>query len=138
MITDSNQTFTIFTYNCFQLEWSGFTESDHAAVGFNAFGEKFENHYLSTRPEITMIACENHPCTEWSNLVYEISIPGFNDLRMKCLEKYYADFAFSIAPIVAQPCPCSGFQAWLDRRFVWINLNCYIHLLSSGYTQMCC
>lgn len=142
VITNGRQTFAVFTYNCGLLQWTGF--GVHAVVGFNAFGELFENHVLSGSLDIGDIACVNEPCSEWSNQVYQISLPGdiASELRAQCFEQAFADR--SLPEIFALPCPCSSFQAFFDRRFFWAGFfgypRCYMQWFPIFGTsiQLCC
>ena len=123
VITDGGQSYAVYTYNCQLLEWSGMFR--FAVVGFNAFGEYFDNHQLSGFEVIGSIACENEPYSDFSNLVYEISLPGdvVQQLRVQCLKTHANDIERYTFPeivnfaAIAQPCPCSIFQAFRDRRF---------------------
>ena len=48
-----------------------------ATIGYNAAGKLYFNHPLSGTVNDTDIACANTPASQWSNLVYKLSIePG--------------------------------------------------------------
>lgn len=69
-ITDGSQSYAIYTYRCGQLLWPG-----GATIGFNggAVGDFYANHPLSGN-SANSIACINSDVTEWSNVLYNISI----------------------------------------------------------------
>ena len=73
-MTDSQQeTYTIFTYKCGTLAWSGYR------IGYRT-QEEYTYHPLSSSPYSNAIACSNSDSV-WSNLVYdissvEVSMPG--------------------------------------------------------------
>ena len=161
IISDREQTFAIFTYQCGMLEWTGLFE--HAVIGYNV-GEgvdddfpQFDNYGLSGQPNINILACLNEERgVEWSNLVYKIGdISGDNlqQNRAKCFATYQKDVdrfgmsPFSLASAVL-PCPCSIFQAIRDRRFIFNFINqplsstaiCFFQRFPtlSGSVQECC
>ena len=68
LVTDGEQSYALFTYNCDMMEWSG-----NATVGFNAAGKFFHSHFLSGTHSITNIACINSPQSSWSNIIYQLS-----------------------------------------------------------------
>lgn len=153
MITDGEQSFAVFTYNCNMLQWSGLFE--HAVIGVNVGSgvegnfPSFQNHPLSGRPDITMVACTNQDRgIEWSDLIYKIgdvSDDALQQSRSECVTMYLRDIAlFGNEFPVAQPCPCSIFQASFDQRFTVIrsstSVECYVQrfLFQNGLTQECC
>jgi hypothetical protein len=62
--TDSNSTYTIFTYKCGLMEWGSF-----GTIGFTAAGNPFYNN----NPSSNEIACTNTPESDWNNVVYLLS-----------------------------------------------------------------
>ena len=151
VITDGTQSYAVYTYNCQLMEWSGlFT---HAVVGYNAFGQDFENHPLSGSADINNIACENQEHnTAWSNQIFKIgdSRDLIQQRRAECTKRLSEDRAkFGNTPLLValsgEPCPCSFFQAIFDQRFTFsfeIGL-CFIQTFPSflsgvATTQLCC
>lgn len=67
VITNGQQSYALFTYQCGQLGWSG-----DATIGFSAEGKLFQNHYLSGT-YAKNIACLNSGVTIWSNVIYQLS-----------------------------------------------------------------
>ena len=151
MITDGTQSYAVYTYNCQMMEWSGlFT---HAVVGYNAFGQDFENHPLSGSADITDIACENQERnTDWSNQLFRIgdSRDLIQQRRAECTRRISEDVTtFDNIPSevaqIAAPCPCSFFQAVFDRRFFFqLGIGLCVAQrfpnIRSGVaaTQLCC
>lgn len=68
VITDGRTSYTVFTYRCGDMNWSGY-----ATIGFNAAGDYFVNHPNTGSYYSHNIACLNYPNNQWYNLVYEIS-----------------------------------------------------------------
>ena len=66
--TDGDQSYTVFTYQCGELNWV----RNRASIGFSA-GRDFANHPLSRQPNVNDIACVNQACSPWTNVVYRIS-----------------------------------------------------------------
>lgn len=69
LVTDGFNSYTIFTYQCGLLQWSG-----GATIGFIADDSFFQNHPLSGSSAAN-IACVNIPATIWSNVVYQLNPP---------------------------------------------------------------
>ena len=67
LITDGSHSYTVFTYRCGSMEWSG-----SATIGFNADNDLFQNHPLSRTRSSNSIACQNYPDSVWNNLVYQL------------------------------------------------------------------
>ena len=69
-ITDGTQSYAVYTYRCGDLQWPG-----GATIGYNGgpVGNFFENHLLSG-DNANSIACINLGVTEFTNVVYNISI----------------------------------------------------------------
>ena len=160
VITDGGNTYTVFTYNCDLMQWSGYWR--HAIVGYNARGSLFENHPASGIEVIsTAVACPNkiHYQVPWSNLVYKISPPpDFRSSKIiKCRELYQEDLKkwgeeedmIEISQKL-EPCPCSVQQAWRDwGRFHAERSRglCFLQRipllverdgLEGKFTQQCC
>ena len=72
-ITDGSQSYAVYTYRCGDLQWSG-----GATIGFNGgpVGNLYANHPLSGGIASSS-ACVNTGITEWSNVVYNVSIDSF-------------------------------------------------------------
>lgn len=137
VISDGLKTFTVFTYNCDQLNWVGSTDS-YAAVGFNVLGSSddfrnFENHPFSQQSEVRRVACSNSELNRpWANLVYRVgvAINSEQNSRSRCLARVAMDernFPISRDALSDQnlavslklhDCPCSVFQAQKDFRFI--------------------
>ena len=67
VVTDGVQSYTIFTYNCQLMEWSG-----HAGIGINAGGIFHRNHNFSTADDAIEVACLYSPESNWSNVMYQL------------------------------------------------------------------
>ena len=119
VITDGLQSFVIYTYECGLMEWSGF--GAYPTIGFNAFGDYYDNHPLTGQPAANDIACFNQ--TRWNNVVYSLtrSVGEEQEQRAECRKRYFEDIQLfgNISSIAAalEPCPCFIFQAQLDSRF---------------------
>ena len=68
MVTDGTNSFTIFLYQCGDLEWG-----DGTTIGFSASNEFVSNHGLSGTPNVTSIACLNTPDNQFYSLLYELT-----------------------------------------------------------------
>lgn len=163
IISNDEQSFAVFTYNCNMLGWTGLF--NNAVIGYNV-GEgvdgsfpRFDNYGLSGQPNVNLVACLNEEFgVEWSSLVYkvgDISGDTVQENRAKCLAKYQKDIErFGMQPFSlamsrsVQSCPCSVFQALLDRRFVYNFIAqppsskafCFFQRFpsQSGAVQECC
>lgn len=69
IITDGENTYSVFTYKCGEMEWAR-----GATIGYNSGGEQFRNHPLSGEIGTPTIACSNLPRNEFVNVVYKLSI----------------------------------------------------------------
>ena len=160
VITDGVQSYTVFTYNCQLMEWTGLFR--HATVGYNAGGEDFFNHELSGSPQINMIACQNRQRNvDWSNLVYRLESVVVNRtlemVQLECFQQFTQDrrmFGFQrplprrirLATIFSLPCPCNYFQAIRDRRYQsFFSANtpgesfCFVQIFRTLFgSQVCC
>ena len=70
MATDGNNSYTVFTYQCGELNW---VQGASASIGFSAGRNLFANHPLSRQPNVNDIACINQTCSGWTNVVYRIN-----------------------------------------------------------------
>ena len=137
MITDDIQTYAVFTYNCEMLQWTTPPLSNrHSVIGYNLntdFSQStsiptFQNHRLSTLPEVSTIACANKAeNVAWSNIIYKIgeSNSGLQLARAECLRLRDRDIKnFQVHNpymLSSSPCPCSVFQAFRDTRYMYIS-----------------
>ena len=153
VITDSLKSYSVFTYKNNSLQWSGLDGFyNEAVVGYNMDGV-FKNQPLSGTKQILNIAKKPDLVT-----VQEVGNLD-NDLqraRKQCFQKFLADrdmYGSSVVQRsqVTQPCPCSIFQAWSERRFIYssersvfqYNENgtlCFSQFFPSafGSGQLCC
>lgn len=123
VITNLEQSYAIFTYNCGQLEWSGLDV--FATIGYNSPSDgSFANHRFTGLQDTTEIACNPNPVI--NNVIYQISNieSAAADQRRMCLEWYLSDFdkyeqsdINLLDQFTALPCPCQFFQALFDFRF---------------------
>ena len=120
MITNHEESYAIFTYNCGELQWAGL--DTFPTIGFYSASDGiFENHPLTGQPFADLIACDPNP--DINNVIYPIGRVNRQRLRRMCLEWFFSDLniynEFTIAALdrSRQPCPCSFFQAVLDPRF---------------------
>ena len=67
MVTDGQQSYALFIYNCRQMEWSG-----NVGIGINADGKFYRNHNLSRSSNANRIACLNVLESDWSNVLYQL------------------------------------------------------------------
>ena len=153
-MTDGEQSFAVFTYNCNMLQWSGLFE--HAVIGTNTGSgiegnfPSFQNHPLSSLPQATMVACANMDRgIQWTDVIYKIGDVSGDVLernRAECVAMYLQDIQrFQERLQFGQPCPCSFFQAFRDTRFRLNRFSdesylCYVQRFptSFGQAQECC
>lgn len=158
LISNGTETYTVFSYNCDLLEWTGYWS--HASVGYSVQTngipgnfDEFVNHPLSLRSSVRNVACQNvvHN-VPWSNLVYKVggSASTIQELRAQCIKAYQKDIElFSDIDAVQDallPCPCSVRQIWRDRRYRFFKYDyterrwCYIQRFPSRHqaSQLCC
>ena len=157
VITDGADSYALFTYNCEQMEWTGYWQ--HGVVGYNAKGEHYENHPASGFEVVgTAVACANDFYgTSWNNLMYKMSFP--RDLTLKtrkeCRDTNRID-SQRIPALISEiaerlePCPCTPWQAWRDWgrfRWDWNNQLCFVQRFpveveveegTAYFTQQCC
>ena len=156
VITDGSRSYTVFTYKCGLLQWSGLDGFyPHAVIGYNFRGQLM-NHHLSGSSLVLNVSCTNNSATPWSNLVYAIG-DREDDLqraRGECLRRYNDDrreFSSLLSILIrsTQPCPCSQFQALRDSRFRFdsdrsVSQNPFIYHYIQRYPslgisgQLCC
>ena len=140
------------------LQWSG-RPGAHAVIGVNvgvgvpSNFPPFQNHPLSGRPEVPIVARLNEGRgIEWTDVIYKIGDVSQNALdrdRAACVALYNQDieqFGREVIPAF-RPCPCSVFQAAFDRRFVFnfspsrrssMSSACFFELFRFGRVQECC
>ena len=133
------------------MEWSGF--GAYPTIGFNAFGDYYDNHLLTGQPAANDIACLDG--RRWTNEIYQLSISVEQvqqTERAECRKRYFEDIQLfggqeSITTIALrlQPCPCSVFQVIFDFRFQFdifstTNDFCFYQRFPSafGAAQYCC
>lgn len=68
VITNGQQSYALFVYQCNRMGWSG-----NATIGFSAAGNFYQNHHLSGTPNAKTIACMNLTGSVRSNIVYQLS-----------------------------------------------------------------
>ena len=78
LITNGFQSFTVFTYRCGSMQWSG-----NAVVGFKADDHLYEIHSLSGS-SANSIACLNSPGSVWSNVIYQLCKWNVTLILYKC------------------------------------------------------
>ena len=128
MITNLEQSYAIFTYNCGQLEWSGLDV--FATIGYNSPSDStFANHRFTGLQDTTEIACNPNPII--NNVIYQISDikSAVADQKRMCLEWYLSDFDkyeqndINLLDQFTRPCPCQLLQALVDRRFRFLRFD---------------
>ena len=92
LITDGEETsFAIFTYKCGSLGWSG----RRSTIGFNAGGDYYANHPLSSQPFSNAVACLNRRSI-WNNILYDLTSPTENSTlgsgSESCEPSYYIKY----------------------------------------------
>ena len=68
VVTNGQQSYALFLYQCDQMGWSG-----NATIGFSAAGSFYQNHFLSGTPNAKGVACINSASNTRSNIVYQLS-----------------------------------------------------------------
>ena len=163
VISDGIETYAVFTYSCDKLQWAGLPGS-YAVTGYNvrnddtfrAVSSSFnlqpsQNFPLSGTNNIRNVACLNtRENINWSNLVYKIGATVDSDVqaRVECRRLATTD---GLSPYIAAniSCPCSLFQARLDRNFNFFDIVsdsvdtalCYLPRFPATNTdasQKCC
>ena len=151
VITDGKDSYTVFTYMCDLMQWSGLWR--YPTIGYNAAGALFANHPLTGRKEANEIDCPANSNSEYTSVTYMISANPdlIKQLQAQCLSWYFSDIeiygnsenisTFSKSQVA---CPCSARQAWWDRRFQYFTSKedsfCFIERFrnSQGGAQECC
>ena len=130
IISDRATTYSVFTYNCNELDWFYDAYEENAAVGYSVLGtaenlQNFANHPLSRKAGIGKIACTNlAESVPWVNVVYKIGVASAEQVeRRQCLARVDRDrilfpqglgrFQFALTD-----CPCFLSQAERDFRFM--------------------
>ena len=156
IITDNRETYTVFSYNCDLLQWTGYWRNTvvgydlETAYSFLNF-DRYVNHPLSSRRSVGAIACQNMADNiPWSNIVYKIGESNVTSqrLRAECRKMHQRDIQRfpNISEIQDSllPCPCSRWQIRWDRRYRFFryfeNRGCYIQRFPSRHaaSQLCC
>lgn len=127
------------------MEWSGLWR--YATVGYNARGDYYMNHPLTGFSIVNNIACENSQQSEFNNVVYELSLSDdvVQQAKATCRRMYLEDRQMS-GDLIRQtqflePCPCTLWQAWRDRRFRFsfdIGYCFYQRFQSGPILNLCC
>ena len=124
VITNHEESYAVFTYNCGELQWTGL--DTFPTIGFYSASDGiFENHPLVGQSFANLIACDPNP--DMNNVIYPIGTVNQQRLRRMCLEWFYSDLNIYDESLIAtqdqsaQPCPCSFFQALFDFRFIFAN-----------------
>ena len=149
VITDGSESYTIFTYFCDLMQWSGLW--NYPTIGYNAAGVFFENHPLTGREEANQIDCFYNNRSRYTNVVYKISADPdmIQQLQTQCLSWFYSNIESNesnvyISDFSQTACPCTSFQAWWDRRFRYFTRKddsfCFIEIFPNvlGGAQECC
>ena len=157
VITDRENSYAMFTYNCEQMEWTGYWQ--HGVVGYNAKGEHYDNHPASGLEVVgTAVACANDLYgTPWNNVIFKTSIPpGITSKRRgECQHIYWTDDQRIPSPVSEigkslEPCPCTLWQAqrdWARFSLDWNNYLCFVQRFpveveveegTAYFTQQCC
>ena len=68
VITNGQQSYALFVYQCNRMGWSG-----NATIGFSAAGNFYQDHLLSGTPNAKRVACMNLTSSMRSNIVYQLS-----------------------------------------------------------------
>ena len=146
MITNLEESYALFIYECNLIEWAGrFT---FPTIGFNAPSATiFANHPFTGQSNANEVACRD------SNLLYQIgtSQSVIEEQRRMCVEWYQLDIerfnqTITILDNELPSCPCSIFQAFVDRRFfvsflvltVRNNIQCFLLRFAPGVDRECC
>ena len=66
LITNGFQSYTVFTYRCLLIQWSG-----NAVIGFRATGNFNENHAISGG-DSSNVSCLNTLKSSWTNIIYPL------------------------------------------------------------------
>ena len=140
MTTDSNNSYTVFTYQCGELNWGrGLQQaSQYASIGFSAGPNLFANHPLSRQPNVNDIACDKQTCSPWTNVVYRINGEYF----VQCICNYVHVYAKNVSLILhaALEWLCSSYNSLPHKHLQ--PLHAYITSVwpvwSNGITLSSC
>ncbi|KAI6645950.1 Mucin-like protein [Oopsacas minuta] len=157
MVTNYEQTYTLYGYNCGDMSWSGSPAYPTSPViGFNAGGVLNANHRFSYQPNSHEIACRLSMNFTLTIVGYRISLnlDEINPAELACIRWFSNDLTInSHLPVTAAsafPCPCNFFQAIVDARYRYdfvarstgiynFNVDCFVSRFSvSGNFQRCC
>ncbi|XP_003384557.1 PREDICTED: mucin-like protein [Amphimedon queenslandica] len=123
VITDGVTSYSLFTYNCEELQWSGRWRG--ATIGYNSGGRFYRNDKLSGLKQAKQIGCRNEPMSPYNNVIYQLSVSAdvIQQLRKRCYDMHREDIKLhkDIHDIYnsLEPCPCTWWQGWRDRRFTF-------------------
>ena len=120
VITDLEESFAIFTYDCEELQWTGLDNGP--TIGFVSItNNMFANHHLTGQLLANQIACDPNP--DINTIMYPIGKVD-RPLARSCVNWYRSDINTYGTPLIIlldqilQSCPCSLFQALDDPRFL--------------------
>ncbi len=133
------------------MQWSGYWR--HATIGYNAGGDHYKNHPLTGYSQVKDIGCNGPKSDKIHNILYQLTLsPDYiQQKKSECLKKLREDedlYGSDIESFASnlQPCPCSWWQGWRDRRFrfdwnAWYSGNLCYHDRFPGFndgSQYCC
>ena len=104
MATDGALSYAIFTYQCGGLNW---LRSNYASIGFSITQDFFANHELSLTPIVNNIACVSASISEWSNVVYQVSVQ-LQDICVDANPCMNGGMCILNAPPDDYTCSCAG------------------------------
>ena len=114
MVTNELQSYTVFTYQCGELNW---VHRNRASIGFSASFTSFTNHPLSRLQNVNDTACLSQQCPPWTNVFYKISRELGDTLHPhKCLES-----------IIILPAKHNFLLILLQKWFDIIYRTCTFH-----------
>ena len=123
VITDGVTSYSLFTYHCGMLKWSGYWR--HATIGYNSGGKFYRNDKLTGLSEAKYIGCRNDYSSAYNNIIYQLNVSSdvIQQLRKRCYDMHRDDIKMhkDIEDIYMslEPCPCTWWQGWRDRRFAF-------------------
>ena len=142
MITNLEESYALFIYECNSIEWAG--RFRFPTIGFNSPSTAtFVNHPFTGQSDANEIACRER------NLLYQISVSqGLVEAQKRmCVEWYSSDIerfgqSVTLLDIVTPPCPCSVFQAANDFRYYLFTrtntLVCFLLRFPRISDRECC
>lgn len=70
IITNGQESYSIFTYQCGKIQWHRST-----VIGYNAAGTMFENYLSTSAGSLNPIdiSCLNLPSSNWTSILYNVS-----------------------------------------------------------------